>query len=231
MDKFVLIAVLFVGALLLFHLAFVWSRNLSQLAWKYVDYLWICMALLGAIAASGDIDRHLTEIEIEKSARVSASLYNLFRELYLVNAPAYACVDVKNPGTADTQAPMYGEQFAKACDWFKVLAERFPRFTSNNYKKINFESLSPPQFESKVFASVIEDMRILVSKYNASINVLHEVQKSGRLSRFEKLYIALWPIFLILAVAIRITRVSGEIKNERARQQVPAGSEQDSVNS
>ncbi len=43
----------FVGALLVFHLMFVWPKNLTKRCWKVIDYVWLGTALLGVIGSVG----------------------------------------------------------------------------------------------------------------------------------------------------------------------------------
>jgi hypothetical protein len=43
----------FAGSLVVFHLVFVWPRNLTKRRWKIIDYIWVGTALLGVIGSAG----------------------------------------------------------------------------------------------------------------------------------------------------------------------------------
>ncbi len=44
---------IFVGSLVVFHLMFVWPKNLTKRYWKVIDYIWLGTAFLGVIGSVG----------------------------------------------------------------------------------------------------------------------------------------------------------------------------------
>jgi len=118
-------------------------------------------------------------------------------------------------------------EYNQACDWFGNLGSTIPRELPMPPKVISAASLpSRPNTSMGDLKDMIDGFYRQLEYYNESIQPFLVVYNATRRSDFEDQLTYLGPFLLVLALALRITKVTGEIKLARAADFNTTGSPQ-----
>jgi len=111
------------------------------------------------------------------------------------------------------------QEFDEQCAWFKKVVDGLQKLDPNNPVPININNLAcerPTGGENWVYKSFEES----VASYNQALDRVTLLEEEMQLSIFEQLLQILSPSILVIALALRITKVTGEVALERAKNQV-----------
>lgn len=203
----------FVSALLVFHLMFVWPKNLRKRCWKVIDYIWLGTALLGVIGsvsvgrqavAQGLLTTALTVVE-SSASEVETALH--------FGASGAICRRFVRSEFSPPQAEFdrIQREFDAQCTWFTQAIERLNSSPFPNRKPVSPEDLGgPPPKGGDDWAST----RVLgtIQRYNAAITQLKRLSEDARQTDLELMLTVVGPFLLVIALAMRIAKVSGEIR-------------------
>ncbi len=204
-------------ALLIFHLLFVWFQTMPSLFWKKIDYTWLSMALLGLLGtvATNQIilseryaDLTVTRIESQfrwvlDRARAGTSLACRTFIASEFSPP---------PEVMEKTQREYDEQ----CVWFRRVLDRLEQIDSTEGQLVNVELLAgtPPSGGDadvyRRFVNAVDDYNILVKRER-------ELRDNVDSSELVDAIQLLSPILLAVAIALRLTKVSGEIALEKMK--------------
>ncbi|WP_234828879.1 hypothetical protein [Pseudomonas coronafaciens] len=213
--------VFWVFALMLlgFHLATVWPRNLSKKAWKRVDYLWLGFAALGLIGASGNVRIHSAESELSITELRIANYYDLYRNLlesYARDDGAICRLFVRaefsppEPELSQTQA-----QFDRVCAWIKQTEKSSPKTLAKDGEGAKpFEPITPMPTDGTL-SQILQDIEKQQSYFLDEAAIHKKLQIEAKPSDTERTLNFLGPWLLAFALAIRIAKVSGELRFEK----------------
>jgi hypothetical protein len=203
----------FVVALLAFHVALVWIWPLGKIGWKKVDYIWLAFALLGGLGGVGSARQFLATGRgslAEERVRTEAQWV-----LERINAGTSVAVcrqfvrsDFSPP---EQEFNRIQREFDALCAWFKAASQRASSELSGGGTTtlVDLAGAPPPQVTDRWH---IESLSEQVDRYNAVIRARNELAASSKPSEGEILLMIFGPYFLGVAVALRITKVTGEIR-------------------
>ncbi len=207
----------FGGLIVVFHVAFVAILPLSAVAWKRVDYIWLAFASLSLIAAVSQ-DRR---IEARNAYEQSLPSLEFNRDNIIYSAKSdrhYYCELTFHKGPASP--PTFDEFIAQqhlACAWYKKVVS-----------VLETEARKPsPDFRPSLIS---RDPRITDSGIGRDINDLFPLLEEeamltkqrdawramGQDTEFDWAIIRLSPLLLAFALALRITKVTGELRLARS---------------
>jgi hypothetical protein len=215
--KFLLI---FFGILLLiFRILLIHVFKLGKIAWKRVEYVWLAFASVALLSAPGEVRRWIAEHQIYQATQRTVSAFGELSRTVRTEDPHYICVKY---GDEKTQ-----QQYDEACTWYKKVAESLPRpvefrkvkdfspdEVDRDYPKL--QDPEPPNgLDDTMLVGSIRRVGMLFRDYNdcrlTLVNLLAETKRN----EFEEWLFALAPLLLCIELAIRITKVSGEIRLEK----------------
>jgi len=102
-----------------------------------------------------------------------------------------------------------------ACEWFKAIAKALPSELPAPLKPINPSSLpSRPEASAAGLADMIGGFFTQLGYYNKQAETLDDLLRKTRRTGVEDSLIYLGPFLLALALALRISKVTGEIRLE-----------------
>ena len=205
----------FVAALVIFHILLVWPRNLSKKGWKYVDYVWLVVALLTIVSFSSDFRRQVTENKLELAMLRVKSMHALFSDLYANQPPSYVCMKFVRGEFSPDNFDDVQEEFDRICDWFRLFGPRFSTTTLPDYHPFPIELLEAPNSTSEFLVEVIGELKQQLSYYNDAVDARMRASRETAETEFEESIRLLWPWLFYLAVALRMTKVTGEVLHER----------------
>ena len=213
------VLVCFFILLLLCHVFFVWCRNLSKRAWKIVDYLWLAVAAIGLVGASANIRVYVAHKSLESSEVRIANYYGLFRYILETNARdnGYVC-RVFERGEYSPPEPEFSnaqKEFDRVCAWLKQKEKTMPKiFALDGGGSDELGEISPMTTNVSLI-DVLDGLEDQYSHYLEAKDIYKKLESEAKPTEIEISFSFLAPWLLAFALAIRIAKVSGELRHER----------------
>ena len=205
----------FVGSLLTFHLMFVWPRNLTRRGWKVVDYFWLAAGLLGVVGSAG-VGRQAIAENLLTTARARVEFFASEVESALRFGTSGAiCRRFVRTEFSPPQAEFDRLQleFDAQCAWFTQAIERLNASPLAKRQPLSFEDLGgPPPVGADHWAST--HARETLARYNAVVAELERLSRDSKRTDLESALIIAGPFLLVVALAVRIAKVTGELRHE-----------------
>ena len=202
--------VILLGFVVFFHVILIVWRPLSAVGWKTVDYWWLSFAALGLIAAAGEVRRLRSPFGIDVArARAGVALW-----LVRMSAdPQMHCLvftrtDVSPPDLDSVQAEQ--DRF---CAWVRQIANETPDSLVSSSTATALDSIpEPPELKDP---GLVRDAKAILARianlYDANQTW---ISAEGRAKRYglETTMVVLSPWLIALALGLRITKVTGELR-------------------
>jgi hypothetical protein len=208
----------FLSEIVLMHIVLVflpWFR-LNARQWKKVQYITLALAslgILGAVSSARQVVAHnlvnLTALQSE----VDFHLVRIFVNDH-TNGPAICRTFVRSEysPSAEEFAKTQSE-FDQACQWFKQLSAALPQDSPTSDAQIDWNSLpAPPSFTEPQLTGDVREFKHLLNDYNKKTNVRRELQAAAHQSDPEEFLLAVTPLIISFALALQITKVTGDLK-------------------
>jgi hypothetical protein len=206
--------------LVLFDLTLVRWFKLSSSWWKIVDYIWLGFAALGLFSTAAQVRKLAATDQINMFQQRAAVGLSALRDVatILKARPGPVCRTFIRSQNSPPQEEMERAQQAynQACEWFERLGSIIPREVPMPPKLISADSLpSRPDDSIGDLKAIIDSFYDQLEYYNQDVEQLLAVYNATRSTDFEDQLIYLGPFLLALALALRITKVTGEIRLAR----------------
>lgn len=214
------ILVFFIVSLVILHILFVRQFPLSSVGWKQSDYIWLPMALLGII---GSVNENRTiVIETRLFMAMDQSAAALHRVIYAAESGTSIAICrtfVVSPESPPPEVMAKTQrEFDAQCAWFKkVVAALKTHATKDNRERLDVVQLIGQQ-PSGGHVLTYHELEQSLAWYNETLEYLKKLEEAKKDSSSIAAFRFLVPLLIALALALRITKVTGEIALERARQ-------------
>jgi hypothetical protein len=204
----------FVVALACFHLAFCTVYKLEKFGWLIVDYVWLATASVALIAASADSRKIVAQAWGGNELASARAGFDLLREQITRYASEdYAC---RKFGSGELLATEKRAQIIaeheRHCRWYAGAERNLPKSFSDFTVEQGQELLrSMPQTSEVALSNYAETTRWLAEEV---IDRLKKTQSFAKLSSRNSWELNLQvfaPLLLAVALALRMTKVTGEI--------------------
>lgn len=209
---------MFSAFLAIFHVALIWLHPLNQVAWKKVDYIWLgfaSLSLIGAVTQDRRVEARAA-LEFSKPAFERAAFDVLdsakFGREYYCERPFHRTEF--SPSNFDWIVA----QQALACAWYKNAVA----VIATEEKKPRPDMRSTLLHDNPHITDQIprNDMKALY-KLMAAADALEQKEDAWKAmadqTDFDAVVVRLSPIMLAFALALRITKVTGELRLSRTR--------------
>ena len=204
----------FLIALAAFHLLLVRWMPLDKLAWKKVDYVWLPLALLGVIGGVGSVRQEIASgMASTAESRLQFAAREIEDRLAFGRGPAICRTFVRSEYSPPPEEfDRIQRAFDEECKWFRAASERLQGTPFSKQEILRLEDFgTPPSGGDKWAASSLQDA---LRRYNETVTKAKELSDAKRRSEIEFLLAIVGPFLLAIALALRITKVTGEIKLE-----------------
>jgi hypothetical protein len=214
----VLLLLTLVLATLLCHALFLWLFPLGEVNWKRVDYIWLFAATLGVLASSGKAARFIAENQLENFQEpVTITSYDLLRADIKSGVAGLECVVLRRSAESPPDFEERVKEQQAMCEQYKKLDAQMPKSIEPPFKPVKELGFVPltgnPEYVSAPFEVVNRD----AEEYERNREMYDEITEKTKSSKWENAYLAMGPLLLAVAVALRITKTTGEIQNARRR--------------
>lgn len=215
---------LFVVFLLAFHGWLVIWKPIDEIAWKYIDYIWLGVAVIGLIGQAAQVRQtwYSSAQEISNFT-VAGSLANLKRQANFAIGPSICRSFNKTENSPKNLAQLQSE-YNFACGEFARITKEVRSLDKE--RDVGFiDLLDTSSTRAKLTDAILIDvLQRLDNDHKAFLGALtqrSEAKYKARATPVEFVLIVLSPFLLMLALALRITKVSGEIRLKRQNSAQP----------
>lgn len=204
-------------ALVLFHIVLVFAAKLGMTlgkkGWKKADYYWLGFTALGLFGASSQARHQVAKNMLPTAAsHASWAQDELTHEIgFYAEDPGILCRKfVRSEHSPPLeQFDRVQRQWDDACQWIKRVAKVIP--VKKAAVPIDVASLpaAPASAETDGF---IRTVKGYVAEYNQALRDRDALRKEAEHSATEATWVVISPVLLALALALRITKVTGELR-------------------
>ena len=214
MASLSIVIVVFLVSVVLFHAIFIWFSplRLTEIGWKRVDYDWLSLAFLSIIGLSGEARQYFAERMLPQT---EAKLDHIAAEV-LELMPNWATIPCDPPFVRSEYSPSNFDevmvQYGEYCAWLIAKQEELTPVIEGR-QAVDVTSFAQSSLFPLVADIEFEEgyLRRLLEEYNFSLVELQNFKSESNKSEMEVIIIFFAPVVLAIALALRLTKVSGEI--------------------
>ena len=201
------------AALILFHVFLVWigPLALSQRAWKKVDYIWLGVAAIGVIGTAGSIRREIAKNFTSEAEAHAQTTYRFARyQIQQLSEGAVCRLFVRSqfspPNLEQVQA-----EYDRVCAFGKDAIAKIPTQMPG---EIAFPDFGPwPDVKNEMLKQMFSEDQRRIDEYKDERQKLEEIRRDAQYSSLDSSVLFLSPLLIAIALALRITKVTGELRN------------------
>ena len=208
---------LFFLCLIVSHLLFVWPQNRSKRWWKYIDYAWLGFAFFGAISTAGlgrqAIAANLLPMAGARLERLGSDIESALR----FGASSAVCrhfVRAESPLTPE-KLDRIQREFDALCAWSTQALPKLKTSPLAKRELLRFEDLGGP-LPTGADDLPARHIRDTVDRYNAALPEFQRLSRDADRSELQWFLITLGPSLFVVALAVRIAKVTGELRHDMA---------------
>lgn len=215
--------ILFFALVSVFHLFIIYVKNPDDITWKRVDYLWLSLTLIGIVSTSGAIERHISKIllysqEIPRLENSYIMVYNFFD--MRASSEGWYCQKTNYESTFLVTKEEFEEhrnRLSEQCIYLQQILKKLPKKISEPYPSLTDLNL-PSDISSKVQSKdEATHYQEILSYYNDQYLIYMDTKDKMEISDSEFFLLFLSPFFICLGLAIRVTKVTGDIMNTKKK--------------
>lgn len=212
--------ILFAFMLVILDLVLVRWLKLSKVAWKRAEYIWLGVAALGLISVSAEVRNWLSVQQAQTAKLRAETQFSLLRNYAgEVAPPSYICRKFVRTEYSPDNFDEIKVEYEKFCEWNKRLLERLPVRLLDDLPDLKYSDYELGENPNdKVLIEYVSTIKMYFSNYQTHRNEYIKLNKASTRSDFEMVLFYLSPVLFCLALALRITKVTGEIKLENNKQ-------------
>jgi hypothetical protein len=210
----------FAGLLVALDLLLVRWLRLGKVSWKRMDYIWLgfgALGLLGAVAqvrmesASAQLDMY------EKRAIVAFDSVKSLVEVYASNPGPICRTFVRSEfSPPPDEFQRIQNEYNTACEWVKQVSEALKTHATSPPRPIDRASPLPPrpQVSDGALKGMFRGLDRQLAYFDQNIQAFEALRQKSKRTPTEETFVYIGPFLLAIALAIRITKVTGELKLE-----------------
>lgn len=225
MDRFVISALIsnsfyFVLVLLVllivFHILLIHVKvtRLHEKGWKVVDYIWLGCAAFGLIFLASDARTSLASIWVPIEQSRADSSFRIIKR-YAKDAPnSYHCTfSGQRTKNSPPDFDLITKDFQTACQWRHKLAQTISKSLNKDHPRLDFFDMPSATFYKRDF--IESDLQWLEDRFNdyeQDVKRLEQTRARAEVTALELLLKLVAPMLICVALALRITKVTAELK-------------------
>nr|VVV04034.1 hypothetical protein AW0309160_01417 [Aliivibrio wodanis] len=201
---FVFFTLLLTGAL---HVPLLCGKNLSKVQWKKVDYLWPLVAGIGLMGTVSEVrSRVATDWAETEHTRAVLSLESINN---------FTTTQLKNVICSGESIMSEQNEAQESCVWFLASAKYLQSVNFLELPNITFDDLPPITFDSNFIESDVMWLQGMFDNYQSQKQIYETTLLETKKHPLEELFWYLSPYLICIAISVRVTKVSAELKMER----------------
>jgi|ERR1044071_847098 hypothetical protein len=210
----------FVLLVVVFHVALIFWLKLTDETWKRLDYVWLGTAALALLGASAQADHFLSKRYLATFERPrTETAYKLLRAT-LDSYPGLCAPRQRSPASPPDFDQILQEQ-ESLCKRAKEIAAKMPLKITDNFPPLEQTGYEPLGYEAKYEIYYVREVSSAAEQYRQQQKRYVDFVAAGTPSGGEEIMTALGPLLLAFALALRVTKVTADIRSARAKNTLP----------
>lgn len=206
---------LFVIFLVIFHVWLVFWKPIGNIGWKIVDYFWLGIAAIGLVGQSAQVRQHwYASTNDLLHYKIEATREELKRSADFSIGPAI-CRNFIRTESSPSNLDQIQAEYNFACTEFTEITKQVRVADKNHYGGF-LNLLDTSKFRSKLTDPIlIETLTNLITAHEDFMNACAEESQARHKMQTTSAEFALIvssPYMFMFALALRIAKVSGEIR-------------------
>jgi hypothetical protein len=190
-----------------YHVVLLRIAPANQVFWKRVDYLWLSMALLGAIATVA-ANRQATARTMLLSDTKDVWAADLVRTYGQAALTQPICIDaLRGAGAPDNYS---------YCSWIQDSIEALRQFDRSVLPLLAFRPAPRPRGSTEATWK-FQSFESVVSHYRDIRQARAPLLEATRLTPLEDFFRLVGPAVVVVALALRVTKTTAEVRQELAK--------------
>ena len=200
----------FVGCLFVFHIALVQVWKLQAVSWKRVDYVWLGITALGLLGAVSEVRRMVADNQIATQRSILVSAYDdLRREIHFMTSAA-VCRQFVRSEHSPQDFDAIQREYDSVCQFAKQLQSRVPSDPPADLQGLALTER--PRVTDDVLRNILDGLDRESESYIRARRAFNQTLAATQRNSLDVTLVFLWPLLLAVALALRITKVTGEIR-------------------
>lgn len=206
--------IILVAFLLLFDWVLVRWLKLGKVAWKRVDYIWLGAAAIGLWGVATDVRRIAASswLPWQREYRL-ISYQRVIRDVHALTE-TYVCRDFVRSDLSPENFNLVQKEFDSACAFGRELTEKLPTTPPDRLDRAIFRQ-RPIVTQASLRDLYLQLDQSLDSYEGAHRQYMSTVLAAER-SSTEVAFSFASPVLFVMALALRFTKVTGEIRLDRS---------------
>ncbi len=205
---------IFAAALLLMHVVLVFWLRIGKLAWKRADYFWLGATVLSLVGAAAEVRRSIATADLRnRSERRDWAWKHVVDEVRFMTGPAVCSPFTKSewspPTFDDTQ-----RQYDVVCQSAGKLLNALPSGTPESLPRTL--SAIRPRISDPILSSFYAQVDDAARLFLREDGEYRKTRDAAERSEWDWVLVVTSPVLLALGLALRITKVTGEIRIEKS---------------
>ena len=200
------------GCLVLFHFVFLRLWRIGKVGWKRVDYVWLGIAALALFSGAADVRRLIAASIVETERVRLQGAYERLRDKARFMTGVVVCREFVRAESLPIDLERIQRQHDEACEFASQLVRTLPNEPPEKLDAGNMPER--PHVTDRFLLEIFAGLDQQLTEYREARGRFDEIQAARDLTQGEKVFATIWPLLLAIALALRITKVSGEIHLE-----------------
>lgn len=204
----------------LFHLVLVWWVKLDDNTWKKVDYVWLGAAALGLISLSTTAEQWMSRAFLDnfETARTASAYGQLRGHLEMGASPSSPlCMKRERSQFSPPDFDQMVREQQDLCISVRALTNTMPKNLAPPFPPLEKIGFIPFAGSIKYEEWYVSEANKGAENYRVQQEKYAQLEDSLKASSWEKFYTVMGPLVLSIALALRITKVSGELANAKSK--------------
>jgi len=201
---------IFLVSWVVFDVIFVRLWPLTKRGWKKVDYVVVGVAAVGILGAAGTIRREIAK-NFQSTAETRARTSYEFARYQMGNLSApFICrtfekTELSPPNLSELQA-----EFDRVCAFGRAALNKIP---TEMPKETGFPDVGAwPDVKSGMLTQVFTEDKQAIDRYRATRETFDKLRGDAEYSALDSNLFFLTPLLIAVALALRMTKVTGELR-------------------
>ncbi|SDM91133.1 hypothetical protein SAMN05421813_12836 [Daejeonella rubra] len=196
------------------HYFLVYPKNLSKKQWKYMDYVWLSLTVIGLVAPTRSAERTASEIKVSTLRPALIMNLQLIKSYFNRGDTSWICEGIMKPYNGPANFDELDRDWKTMCIWEKEMQIIVDKIDTVTFKVINLDSVPKANVQLDMFLRHEEVIIDRIKYYNSDASEFQVASKLAHETTKDLVWNLLSPLLLIIGIALRLTKVSGEIRHE-----------------
>ncbi|PNQ63040.1 hypothetical protein [Vibrio sagamiensis] len=191
---------------LVFHLPIWCGRNFCKRKWKYVDYLWPIIAGVGMLGAVSEIRSSVADNWAQTEQTRAVTILEAIQD--------YSVQQIKSEFCSGLIPATEQQTYNEACRWYLSVAKYLKFLEFKQLPKISHNQLFASAPNSDWAKDDVVWVQGMVDEYQKQKTQYEQTKLAQIKHPLERIFWYVSPYLICFAVALRLTKVTGELRLE-----------------